>query len=129
MAEHGSFIYDSDDYSDDLPFYVNSADRPQLVIPYAFDTNDMHYHFGFHRFVSADDFADYVIETFDQLWDEGAVAPKMMSIGLHLRIIGRPGRIGSLNKMIAHMQEKGSVWFARRKDIAQHWLETFPPKA
>jgi peptidoglycan/xylan/chitin deacetylase (PgdA/CDA1 family) len=129
LSEHGAFIYDSDDYSDDLPFYANANGTPRLVIPYSFDTNDMHYHFGFHRFVSADDFADYVIDSFDQLWDEGEIAPKMMSIGLHLRIVGRPGRIGSLNKIIDHMKKRGAVWFARREDIARHWLKFFPEKA
>jgi peptidoglycan/xylan/chitin deacetylase (PgdA/CDA1 family) len=127
LTEHGGFIYDSDDYGDDLPFYADVSGHHRLVVPYAFDTNDMHYHFGYHRFVSADDFADYVIEAFDQLWEEGEISPKMLSIGLHLRIVGRPGRIGSLTKMIGHMQKKGEVWFARREDIARHWLSRFPP--
>ena len=125
VAEEGGFLYDSDAYSDDLPFFVTVDARPHLVIPYSFDTNDMHFHQGRQRFVTAGDFAEYVIDAFDALWREGASAPKMLSVGLHLRMIGRPGRIGGLERVIAHMRDKGHVWFARRDQIARHWIARF----
>lgn len=124
LVEEGGFLYDSDDYSDDLPFETEVSGKKHLVIPYSFDTNDMHYHQGFHRFVTARDFADYTTDAFDTLWAEGKRFPKMMSIGLHLRMIGRPGRIAALDRIIDHMKQKGSVWFATRRQIAEHWLKT-----
>lgn len=128
LVEEGGFLYDSDDYSDDLPFFVEVGKRRHLVLPYSFDTNDMHYHQGFHRFVTAGDFVEYVGDAFDALWEEGARAPKMMSIGLHLRMIGRPGRIAALDRVIRHMKAKGGVWFATRRQIAEHWIARFPEK-
>jgi len=125
LVEAGGFLYDSDAYSDDLPFFVDVAGARHLVIPYSFDTNDMHFHQGFQRFVTAGDFAEYVTDAFDALWREGASAPKMLSVGLHLRMIGRPGRIGGLERAIGHMRDKGGVWFARRDAIARHWIERF----
>ena len=125
LVEAGGFLYDSDAYSDDLPFFVDVAGVRHLVIPYSFDTNDMHFHQGAQRFVTASDFTEYVTDAFDALWGEGASAPKMMSIGLHLRMIGRPGRIGGLERALRHMQERGHVWFARRDDIARHWIALF----
>lgn len=122
LLEHGEFLYDSDDYSDDLPFFVPVAGRRHLVLPYAFDTNDMNFHVGAQRFRLAGDFADYVIDAFDALWAEGG---RMMSVGLHLRIIGRPGRIGGLERVLRHMRGRGAVWFARRDQIARHWLGRF----
>ena len=92
------------------------------MLPYSFDTNDMHYHQGFHRFVTARDFADYTTDAFDTLWAEGERTPKMMSIGLHLRMIGRPGRIAALDRIVgSHEPSKGGVWFATRRQIAEHW--------
>jgi allantoinase len=125
LVEHGGFTYDSDDYSDDLPFFVEVSGKKHVVVPYAFDTNDMHYHQGFHRLVTADDFAGYTNEAFDTLWEEGARSPKMMSIGLHLRMIGRPGRIAALDRIVGHMKEKGDAWFATRRQIAEHWQKRF----
>ena len=122
LVEEGGFLYDSDDYSDDLPFFVEVSGKRHLVLPYSFDTNDMHYHQGFHRFVTARDFADYTTDAFDTLWAEGERHPKMMSIGLHLRMIGRPGRIAALDRIVAHMNRKGGAWFATRRQIAEHWL-------
>jgi peptidoglycan/xylan/chitin deacetylase (PgdA/CDA1 family) len=124
LVEEGGFLYDSDAYNDDLPYDVEVAGRPHLVIPYAFDTNDMHFqHTG--RFRGAD-FADYVIDAYDWLVREGATAPKMMSIGLHLRMIGRPGRIGALDRILRHITASEAAWIARRADIAKHWLAIFP---
>jgi peptidoglycan/xylan/chitin deacetylase (PgdA/CDA1 family) len=121
LVEEGGFLYDSDAYNDDLPYFTQVAGRRHLVLPYAFDTNDMHFQ-QTQRFRGAADFAGYVIEAFDWLHREGGHAPKMMSIGLHLRMIGRPGRIGALERILAHMTDKGGVWIARRADIARHWL-------
>lgn len=120
LAEMG-FLYDSDAYNDDLPYRVSVAGKPHLVLPYAFDTNDMQFQHQ-DRFVTGNDFATYVCDAFDWLWREGATQPRMMSIGLHLRIITRPGRIGGLEKTLDHMSAKGGVWFATREAIARHWL-------
>ena len=94
-------------------------------MPYSLDTNDMHFHSGRQRFVTSADFAEYVIDAFDCLRREGVHAPKMMSIGLHLRMIGRPGRIAALDRIVAHMNLKGGAWFATRRQIAEHWLARF----
>ena len=94
-----------------------------MVLPYSLDTNDMRFQRPEAGFVRARDFADYVIDAFDWLWDEGAVAPKMMTIGLHLRTIGRPARIGGLDRVLRHIRSKGGAWIARRQDIARHWLD------
>ncbi|MDR3493635.1 MAG: chitin deacetylase, partial [Ancalomicrobiaceae bacterium] len=118
------FLYDSDAYNDDLPYWLPVAGRRHLVIPYAFDTNDMHY-FHTQRF-AGQDFADYCIGAVDWLHQEGA---KMLSIGLHLRMIGRPGRIGALAAILQHVTAKDGVWIARRADIARHWLATVSPDA
>jgi allantoinase len=124
LVEEG-FLYDSDAYSDDLPFFVELGTRRHLVLPYAFDTNDMHFHQAQQRFATGRDFSDYVLAAFEWLWREGERAPKMMSIGLHLRMIGRPGRIGALDEILGAMRTKGGVWFARRDAIARHWIERF----
>lgn len=122
LVEEGGFLYDSDAYNDDLPYEVRVAGRRHLVIPYAFDTNDMQFH-NAGPFRGAD-FSDYVIDAFDWLAREGEVAPKMMSIGLHLRMIGRPGRIGALDRILGHIRSRGTAWVAPRVAIARHWLET-----
>ncbi len=121
LTEHGGFLYDSDAYCDDLPFFVQVAGQRHLVLPYAFDTNDMNF-FGANRFVTGADFADYVIAAFDRLWSEGASEPRMLSIGLHLRMIGRPGRIGGLEAVLRHFTQRGGAWITRRDAIARHWL-------
>lgn len=124
LIEEGGFLYDSDAYDDDLPRLIKIAgrDRPHVILPYSLDTNDMRFQRPEAGFVRAQDFADYVCDAFDWLWEEGATAPKMMTIGLHVRTIGRPGRIAGLDRVLGHMRTKGSVWFARRDDIARHWL-------
>jgi peptidoglycan/xylan/chitin deacetylase (PgdA/CDA1 family) len=128
LVEHGGFLYDSDAYNDDLPYYLPVAGRPHLVLPYAFDTNDMRF-FGTPSFVRGGDFADYLIDAFDWLLHESAHGAKMLSIGLHLRIIGRAARIGGLQTALKHMRQSGGegVWFARRDAIARHWLREVPP--
>jgi peptidoglycan/xylan/chitin deacetylase (PgdA/CDA1 family) len=120
LVEEGGFLYDSDAYNDDLPYLVEVAGRPHVVLPYAFDTNDMRFGPG-GAFTLASDFAAYVIDAVDWLWREGARAPKMMSVGLHLRIIGRPGRIGGLERVLEHVTALGGVWIATRAEIARHW--------
>jgi peptidoglycan/xylan/chitin deacetylase (PgdA/CDA1 family) len=128
LVEHGGFLYDSDAYNDDLPYYLSVAGRPHLVLPYAFDTNDMRF-FGTQSFVRGQDFADYLIDAFDWLLCESTHGAKMLSIGLHLRIIGRAARIGGLQTALNHMRQSGGegVWFARRDTIARHWLQEVPP--
>ncbi|MEK9745951.1 MAG: allantoinase PuuE [Candidatus Puniceispirillum sp.] len=125
VAEDGGFVYDADDYSDDLPFWSRMTDRPHLVVPYTLDTNDMRFATaqGFH---TGDQFARYLIDAFDVLYDEGATAPKMMSVGLHCRLIGRPARFAGLVKFIDHIMAHDKVWVARRIDIATHWIKTHP---
>lgn len=127
LVEDGGFLYDSDDYGDDLPFWTVVAGRPHLVVPYAFDTNDMHFHQGLQRFVTAADFAEYVIDAADWLWREGAHGGRMMSIGLHLRMIGRPGRMRALETILDHFAAKGGFWIARRDLIARHFMAVVPP--
>jgi peptidoglycan/xylan/chitin deacetylase (PgdA/CDA1 family) len=121
LLEHGGFLYDSDAYCDDLPFFVPVGGKRHLVLPYSFDTNDMNF-FGNQRFVSGRDFADYAIAAYDRLWQEGADRPRMMSVGLHLRVIGRPARIGGLETILGHIRQRGGAWIARRDEIARHWL-------
>jgi allantoinase len=126
LAEHGGFLYDSDAYNDDLPYWVEAAGRPHLVLPYAFDTNDMRF-FDSFAYVRGDDFADYAIDAFEWLLRESRQAPRMMSIGLHTRIIGRPGRIGGLQRLVDHLRDRAGVWCATREQIARHWIATVPP--
>jgi peptidoglycan/xylan/chitin deacetylase (PgdA/CDA1 family) len=122
LCEQGGFLYDSDAYNDDLPLVVDVNGVSHVVLPYSFDTNDMRFAPG-SGFVYGEDFARYCIDAFDWLWKEGSRVPKMMSVGLHLRIIGRPARIGGLEKFLNHVARKGGVWFARRDEIAHHWRE------
>jgi peptidoglycan/xylan/chitin deacetylase (PgdA/CDA1 family) len=125
LVDEGGFLYDSDAYNDDLPYALNFGERRHVVLPYAFDTNDMQFQ-NTNRFRGAQDFADYVLEAFDWLHREGATAPKMMSIGLHPRMIGRPGRIGALDRILSAMRARGGAWIARRDAIARHWLARDP---
>ncbi|MBV8753149.1 MAG: polysaccharide deacetylase family protein [Hyphomicrobiales bacterium] len=120
LVEHGGFLYDSNEYDDDLPRIETVLDRPHVVLPYAFDTNDMRF-FNHGGFVFADDFARYCCNAFDRLYEEGGSAPRMMTVGMHLRIIGRPGRIAGLEQFLHHVSLRGGVWFARRDEIARAW--------
>ncbi|MBI3507803.1 MAG: polysaccharide deacetylase family protein [Proteobacteria bacterium] len=122
LVEHGGFLYDSNAYNDDLPYVVPVLGRPHVVLPYAFDTNDMRFYNG-GGFVQADDFANYCIGAFDRLYAESAAVPRMMSVGLHLRIIGRPGRIGGLERFLAHAANWPGVRFMRRDEIAHAWRQ------
>lgn len=127
LVEQGGFLYDSDAYNDDLPYYVPVAGRSHLVLPYAFDTNDMRF-FDSFAFARADDFAGYAIDAFEALLRESRAAPRMLSIGLHTRIIGRPGRIAGLERLLAHLRGRAGVWCATREQIARHWLAHVPPE-
>ncbi len=121
IVEEGGFLYDSDAYDDDLPRMVQVAGRPHVILPYAFDTNDMRFSPG-GGFVQPEDFARYCISAFDWLMREGRTAPKMMSVGLHLRIIGRPARMRGLEMLLEHASKTPGAWVARRADIARHWI-------
>lgn len=122
LVEEFDFLYDSDAYDDDLPYLREVAGRPHVIVPYAFDTNDMGYMAG-GKFATSDDFARCCIDAFDVLHAEGETHPRMMSVGLHPRLIGRPSRIAGLERFLEHVRKKGGAWFARRRDIALHWKE------
>ncbi|MEI8595381.1 MULTISPECIES: allantoinase PuuE [Photobacterium] len=125
VAEEGGFMYDSDAYDDDLPYWHEEGPKPQLVIPYTLDTNDMRFA-TVQGFNAGDQFFNYLKDTFDTLYEEGATAPKMMSVGLHCRLIGRPGRIAALRRFLDYVSQHDKVWLCRRIDIAKHWHEHHP---
>lgn len=116
VKEQGTFLYDADDYSDDLPFW----DENQLIIPYTLDSNDMRFASP-QGFNSGEQFYTYLKDAFDTLYEEGKTAPKMLSVGLHCRIVGRPGRIASLERFFQYITSFPDVWICRRLDIARHW--------
>jgi putative urate catabolism protein len=125
VAEEGGFIYDADSYADDLPYYDSANGRPQLIVPYTLDANDMRF-CAVQGFNSGDQFFTYLKDSFDVLYAEGETEPKMMSVGLHCRIAGRPGRAAALARFLDYVQSHDRVWVARRIDIARHWLECHP---
>ncbi len=125
VAENGGFIYDADNYSDDLPFYSRVMDKAHLVVPYTLDTNDMRFASA-QGFNTGDQFFTYLKDAFDVLYLEGKTAPKMLSIGLHARIIGRPARFQALKRFVDYALSHDKVWFGRRIDIANYWLENHP---
>ena len=125
VVEDGGFVYDADDYSDDLPWYDTRYGKAQLVVPYTLDANDMRFATP-QGFNSGDQFFAYLKDSFDVLYEEGRRTPRMMSVGLHCRLAGRPGRIASLENFIKYAKSKPRVWFARRIDIARHWLKQHP---
>lgn len=126
LMEEGGFAYDSDSYCDDLPYYVQVDGKPFLILPYTLETNDIRFWAG-GGFSTADDFFAYMRDALDTLWEEGAETPKMMSVGLHMRIIGRPARARALDKFLAYARAKGGVWITRRIDIAKAWTAQHPP--
>lgn len=128
VAEEGGFDYISDTYDDDLPHWMEFGDRDQLIIPYTLEANDMRFA-GAPGWVTGQDFGDYLIDAFDTLYAEGeAGAPKMMSVGLHCRLVGRPGKIAGLKKFIDHIQAHSDVWCPRRIEVAEHWASHHPHK-
>lgn len=125
VAEHGGFLYDADAYDDDLPHWVTVDGDPQLIVPYTLDANDMRFATP-QGFNSGSQFFEYLKDSFDVLYAEGAETPRMMSVGLHCRLIGRPGRLAALGRFLDHARGHDGVWFARRIDIARHWRERHP---
>ena len=130
VADFGGFAYDSDYYGDDLPFWMkvkktDGAVVPHLVVPYTLDANDMRFSLP-QGFSQAEDFFIYLRDSFDALYAEGDTAPKMMSVGMHCRLLGRPGRIVALRRFLDHVQKHDRVWVCRRIDIARHWQQVHP---
>jgi len=125
VAGHGGFLYDADDYSDDLPFWSTLVERPHLIVPYTLDANDMRFATA-QGFNTGDQFLAYLTDTFDTLYEEGATTPKMMSVGLHCRLAGRPGRFQALRKFLDYVLSHDGVWVCRRADIARHWRTHHP---
>ena len=125
VVEHGGFLYDADSYADDLPYWVEVAGKPHLVVPYTLDTNDMRFATP-QGFNSGEQFFAYLRDAFDVLYAEGAEHPKMLSVGLHARLIGRPGRFAALQRFLDHVVKHDRVWVCRRVDIAKHWIATHP---
>jgi allantoinase len=127
LMEEGGFLYDSDAYNDELPYYVLAEGRPQLVIPYTLTNNDTKFAAG--AFGTGEEFFTYLRESFDVLYEEGRTAPKMMNVGMHLRLLGHPGRASGLMRFLDYISSKPDVWVARRIEIARHWLEEHPFRA
>jgi putative urate catabolism protein len=126
VVESGGFLYDSDAYNDDLPYWTRVEGTPHLVIPYSFDTNDSRLQRG-GDFATGEEYFAYCRDAFDWLYRAGGAGrPRMMSIGLHGRIIGRPGRIGALVRLLDHMQRHTGVWLSTREGIARHWIAQHP---
>ena len=125
IAESGDFVYHADSYADDLPYWNKIDNFDQLVVPYTLDANDMRFATP-QGFNSGGQFFHYLKDSFDFLYEEGATQPKMLSIGLHCRIVGRPGRAMALARFLDYIQSKDQVWITRRIDIANHWIENIP---
>ena len=124
VFEEGGFLYDSDSYSDDLPYWEVRNKKKQLIIPYTLDNNDMRFATN-QGFNTGDHFFTYLKDSFDALYEEGKTNPKMMSVGLHCRLIGKPGRIQSLKKFLDYITKHEDVWICKRIDIAKHWIKNY----
>ena len=124
VMEEGGFLYSSDSYSDDLPYWEKKGKKKLLIIPYTLDNNDMRFATN-QGFNTGDHFFNYLKDSFDVLYEEGKKSPKMMSVGLHCRLIGRPGRIQSLKNFLEYVQKHKGVWICRRVDIAKHWIKNY----
>jgi peptidoglycan/xylan/chitin deacetylase (PgdA/CDA1 family) len=132
VVDHGGLEYDSDYYGDDLPFWMKVARTdgrvvPHLVVPYTLDCNDMRFSLP-QGFAQAEDFFIYLRDSFDALYAEGAETPRMMSVGMHCRLLGRPGRIVALQRFLDHIEQHDRVWVCRRIEIARHWKQAHPYK-
>lgn len=125
LIEQGGFAYDADDYSDDLPFWVQVQGQDHLIVPYTLDTNDMRFASP-QGFNSGEQYFQYLKDAFDVLYAEGASVPKMLSVGLHCRIVGRPARFAALQRFVDYVQQHQDVWLCRRIDIAEHWRNEHP---
>ena len=124
VFDDGGFLYDSDSYSDDLPYWERRGRKKQLIIPYTLDNNDMRFATN-QGFNTGDHFFNYLKDSFDTLYEEGKTNPKMMSVGLHCRLIGRPGRIQSLKKFLDYVLKFEDIWICKRIDIAKHWIKNY----
>jgi len=124
-AEYGRFVYSADSYADELPYWVTNHANPLLIVPYTLDANDMRFATA-QGFNSGEQFFTYLKDTFDFLYAEGETAPRMMSVGLHCRLVGRPGRAAALARFLDYVLNHDQVWLARRIDIAKHWTQRFP---
>ena len=126
IIEEGGFLYDSDAYDDDLPYWANEfdTDSKHLIIPYTLDVNDMRFASP-QGFNSGDQFFNYLKDSFDALYKEGETSPKMMSVGMHARILGRPGRIMAMRKFLEYISNFDNVWLCSRREIADHWYKNF----
>ena len=124
VMEDGGFLYDSDSYSDDLPYWETRNKKKQLIIPYTLDNNDMRFATN-QGFNTGDHFFSYLKDSFDVLYEEGKTSPKMMSVGLHCRLIGKPGRVQSLKKFLDYILKHEDVWICKRIDIAKHWIKNY----
>jgi allantoinase len=124
VMEDGGFLYDSDSYSDDLPYWETRNKKKQLIIPYTLDNNDMRFATN-QGFNTGDHFFSYLKDSFDALYEEGETSPKMMSVGLHCRLIGKPGRIQSLKRFLDYILKHEDVWICKRLDIAKHWIKNY----
>ena len=125
VFEEGGFLYDSDSYSDDLPYWEIRKKKKQLIIPYTLDNNDMRF-VSNQGFNTGDHFFSYLKDSFDALYEEGKTNPKMMSVGLHCRLVGRPGRIQSLKKFLDYILKHDDIWICKRIDIAKYWIKKYP---
>lgn len=133
VVDHGGFLYDSDYYGDDLPFWTtvqktDGSTVPHLIVPYTLDANDMRYALP-NGFSHGDEFFQYLRDSFDVLYAEGDERPAMMSVGMHCRLLGRPGRFLALQRFLDHLENHDRVWVCRRVDIAQHWIQKHPYQA
>lgn len=126
VVEEGGFLYDADDYNDDLPYWNFEHGEPHLVVPYTLDVNDMRFA-STQGFNSGEQFYQYLKDSFDVLYAEGKTTPRMMSVGLHCRLAGRPGRFAALERFLRYARTFENVWFCRRIDIARHWHDQHPP--
>ncbi len=126
VVEEGGFLYDADSYADDLPYWNHDHGRPHLIVPYTLDANDMRFATA-QGFNSGEQFFAYLKDSFDVLYAEGAERPRMMSIGLHCRLAGRPGRAAALARFVDYVLRHDEAWVCRRVDIARHWRATHPP--
>ena len=124
VIDNGNFLYCSDTYSDDLPYWVKKDNKKQLMVPYTLDNNDMRFATN-QGFNSGEQFFNYLKDSFDALYEEGKTSPKMMSVGLHCRLIGRPGRIQSLKKFLNYVSKFKDIWICKRVDIAKHWIKNY----
>jgi peptidoglycan/xylan/chitin deacetylase (PgdA/CDA1 family) len=127
LVEHGGFTYDADAYNDELPYWVQVHGRPHLVVPYSLVHNDAHFVRG--SVATAGQFFEFLRDGFDLLYREGATQPKMMSVGLHMRLIGHPARAVALERFLDHVQSHEGVWLCRREEIARHWQQVHPAPA